>query len=99
MNLLKHTPDRDLMLANVEALATDETQGTYEDYYNLGHYVVTRDGEGGVEMTPEQWLQFSGNITSDVVLVTYYNDCKWHRRRTCHENLRTMPPVVIYQRP
>jgi len=27
MNLLKHTPERDLMLANVEALAKDEVMG------------------------------------------------------------------------
>ncbi|MCL2561619.1 MAG: carbohydrate-binding module family 14 protein [Rikenellaceae bacterium] len=71
--------------------------GTYEDYKNVGKYTVTRSGSGGVTI---EIIEAGGSggftITSDVVLVTYHNDCVWDRNKTCYENLRTMPPIVLF---
>ena len=60
-------------------------------------YEALRDGGGGLILSPEEWANVT--ITTDVVLVTYHNDCVWKSGRTCYENLRVMPPIILYQRP
>ena len=90
------TAREELILKNVAALALGEdNSGDYMGYQNQGHYVVTRAGEGSGSLSPDEWAKFE--ITSDVILVTYYNDCEPKRKKECYENLRTIPPVIIYQ--
>ncbi len=89
----KPSAEQSLLMRNVEAIARGE--GDYEGYRNVGHYVVTRAGEGSGSLSPDEWAKFE--MTSDVILVTYYNDCESKRRKQCYESLRTIPPVIIYQ--
>jgi hypothetical protein len=97
------SPQDILMAKNIQALTQGEDSEEYEHYFNVGHYRVVRSGDGGGEIEiiqePEGTNPRGGmkiQITSDVVLVTYINDCQWYRNRVCYENIRQT--TTLYSR-